>query len=199
MKFSAPESSSHPATPNSRRLSQNHAPSTTPAGPPPTSFTGPSFTPAGPPPASSIFGSSHSRPGTLLTNTKPAHPPTGPFNTNATASLPTNLFAQQARTQNGTPAARRAFAVLDSSPPHGAPSDGGDEESEEQYEDDAEAEDVDEDTMDEVEDAEQDMMDEDDAHMELDDYTRGSRTESTLRSPRKGHLQFANGGSTIGS
>lgn len=50
-----------PSTPDRQRRSARFASpnvSTTPAGPPPTSFTGLSTTPAGPPPASSVFGSS---------------------------------------------------------------------------------------------------------------------------------------------
>ncbi|KAG8624362.1 hypothetical protein KVT40_007429 [Elsinoe batatas] len=46
-----------PSTPDSRR-NDNDFPSTTPAGPPPTSFTHQSFTPAGQPP-SSVLGSSY--------------------------------------------------------------------------------------------------------------------------------------------
>ncbi|KAL8713400.1 MAG: hypothetical protein Q9220_002599 [cf. Caloplaca sp. 1 TL-2023] len=61
--FTVPFSSSPPSTPDSRRSHKNITfashPSTTPAGPPPSSTN--SFTPAGQPPPSSILGSSQTR------------------------------------------------------------------------------------------------------------------------------------------
>ena len=57
MSFRVPDSSSPPSTPDRHhRLSPDGHPSTTPAGPPPSSLTGFSTTPAGNPPASSFLG-----------------------------------------------------------------------------------------------------------------------------------------------
>ncbi|KAL8873475.1 MAG: hypothetical protein Q9174_001067 [Haloplaca sp. 1 TL-2023] len=76
--FTVPFSSSPPSTPDSRQpngrgrthglTSFGSHPSTTPAGPPPSSAS--SFTPAGPPPPSSIFGDSTSRSKTKLFSSK---------------------------------------------------------------------------------------------------------------------------------
>ncbi|KAL9582334.1 MAG: hypothetical protein Q9212_003353 [Teloschistes hypoglaucus] len=73
-QFTVPFSSSTPSTPDSKRglgrsrgLGASH-PSTTPAGPPPSSTN--SFTPAGKPPPSSLFGSSNPRSGTNFLNKK---------------------------------------------------------------------------------------------------------------------------------
>ncbi|KAL8752041.1 MAG: hypothetical protein Q9184_005865, partial [Pyrenodesmia sp. 2 TL-2023] len=78
--FAVPSSSSPPSTPDSRRSSRGGRnlgtsnlfphPSTTPAGPPPSSIN--SFTPAGIPPPSSIFGSSQPKSGTRLFEAKKA-------------------------------------------------------------------------------------------------------------------------------
>ena len=76
-RFAVPLSSSPPSTPDSRRSFANNGskansffshPSTTPAGPPPSSTN--SFTPAGHPPPSSIFGSSQLKSGNRLFGSK---------------------------------------------------------------------------------------------------------------------------------
>ncbi|KAL8973627.1 MAG: hypothetical protein Q9197_002133 [Variospora fuerteventurae] len=77
-RFAVPLSSSPPSTPDSRRSSRGRPnaefsnlfphPSTTPAGPPPSSTN--SFTPAGAPPPSSIFGSSPEKSGKQLFGSK---------------------------------------------------------------------------------------------------------------------------------
>ncbi|KAL9053674.1 MAG: hypothetical protein Q9162_004625 [Coniocarpon cinnabarinum] len=57
MSYRVPDSASPPSTPNkSRNPALDDHPSTTPAGPPPTSLTGLSTTPTGNPPASSFLG-----------------------------------------------------------------------------------------------------------------------------------------------
>ena len=70
--FAVPVSSSPPSTPgkgpNSGKFHFSSHPSTTPAGPPPSSSR--SFTPAGPPP-SSVFGSSGLGPGKALFQSRP--------------------------------------------------------------------------------------------------------------------------------
>ncbi|KAI9778940.1 MAG: hypothetical protein M1835_004806 [Candelina submexicana] len=115
--FQVPFTSSPPSTPDTRpRQSSKHNPfaasnpSTTPAGPPPSSAG--SFTPNGPPP-SSAFNSSDLEA------------------SNTFGSATSNRFAAAARTKNGTPASR-AFAVPETSPfsssPLAASSDRDDEE-----------------------------------------------------------------------
>lgn len=151
--WTVPESSSPPSTPDyhSRTASSDGNPfasfgahpSTTPAGPPPSSAC--SFTPAGPPPPS-IFDSSQLGSGNTLFNSKasfgpdlssyrnPVSPPTdaGTRNTSAfsTHSNPATGF-KQGRLQGNT------FAVPSSSPPSGNGTHGFDEDAEGEDEDSA--------------------------------------------------------------
>jgi hypothetical protein len=128
--FVVPLSSSPPATPDGSRRSFVSNPSTTPAGPTPSSSG--SFTPAGPPP-SSVFGSSQLGLGSGSGSGKLYSPPKhykarAPF-----ASSGTGLeFGVPPRTKNGTPGRalhkRPGFVVPTSSPPGGTGSDGDDED-----------------------------------------------------------------------
>ncbi|MCJ1476428.1 hypothetical protein MMC13_005094 [Lambiella insularis] len=96
--FSVPFSSSLPSTPGSRgNKSAGHAnpyprltdnPSTTPAGPPPSSAR--SFTPVGPPP-SSVFGSSQLAPGKTLFQSKAQGKPDAGSRTNESGFLSENI------------------------------------------------------------------------------------------------------------
>ncbi|KAL9062776.1 MAG: hypothetical protein Q9157_008640, partial [Trypethelium eluteriae] len=116
--FTAPQSSSPPATPDKRRRNDVAEPSTTPAGPPPSSYTGASFTPRGPPP-SSVFGSSQ-----LNFGQSSAKEPFGlsrtDFESSPKNSSYSNAPAPHARTKNGTLGRAimesSAFTVPNSSP-----------------------------------------------------------------------------------
>lgn len=122
-------SSTPPSTPDAKRnggaqgLFSASNPSTTPAGPPPTSFTDQSFTPAGPPP-SSLFGSSQLHSGDALASSKPAFDPTSHLSS-STVSPPfhSNFFAEIGRAKNGAlpkpSGLRKSFHVPSSSPPRG--------------------------------------------------------------------------------
>ena len=104
-RFAVPYSSSLPSTPESRgNKTVGHGnsfssfaenPSTTPAGPPPSSAR--SFTPAGPPPTS-VFGSSQPGPGNTLFRSKPQ---------------PHQSNGSQLRDNNSPP---KAFRLTDNSP-----------------------------------------------------------------------------------
>ncbi|PNS17330.1 hypothetical protein CAC42_7013 [Sphaceloma murrayae] len=96
-----------PSTPDSRRRDSD-IPSTTPAGPPPTSFTHQSFTPAGQPP-SSVLGSSFG-PGNGL--------PSKPFSFSQFVNSPSNRAPAPS---HRVPS--KGFAVPSSSPPRASSDD----------------------------------------------------------------------------
>ncbi|KAI9762074.1 MAG: hypothetical protein M1840_001483 [Geoglossum simile] len=135
--FAVPFSSSPPATPDSRRRSFVSNPSTTPAGPPPSSHI--SFTPAGPPP-SSVFGSSQlglgsgSASGSGKTYSPPKHSKARVLFAQSGVSKPqTGLeFGASSRPKNGTssrpPHKRPNFSFPSSTPPGDTGSDGDDED-----------------------------------------------------------------------
>ncbi|KAL9086927.1 MAG: hypothetical protein Q9165_006933 [Trypethelium subeluteriae] len=116
--FTAPQSSSPPATPDKSRRNDIAEPSTTPAGPPPSSYTDASFTPQGPPP-SSVFGSSQLKFGQSSTQESFGLSRTD-FGGPPKSSSYSNAPGPHARTKNGTPGraimGSSAFTVPDSSP-----------------------------------------------------------------------------------
>ena len=144
--WTAPDSSSPPSTPDYRsRAATSHDnpfasfsahPSTTPAGPPPSSAG--SFTPAGPPPPS-IFGSSQLGSVNTLFDSRPNVGPSLSSAQNSVSSAtneePPNKFAFSKHGDDASGGSNRGFrgntfAVPSSSPPSGIGSYDSDEEAE---------------------------------------------------------------------
>ncbi|KAI9759477.1 MAG: hypothetical protein M4579_002317 [Chaenotheca gracillima] len=152
MSFQVPYSSSPPSTPDSRRqqspdknpfaaLTPN--PSTTPAGPPPSSAN--SFTPAGPPP-SSAFGSSIFGAAGRSSPPKPLFGGFGGFGDSQVQTQSPGLGQYSSvfdgRTKNGTPARPSAMrsGPKRQSPPLSNPASDGDDEDEAMRESEADTE-----------------------------------------------------------
>jgi hypothetical protein len=198
MAFTVPDSSP-PSTPDFKSQSLASNPSTTPAGPPPSSTA--SFTPQGQPPASSTFGSSRAAPRSKLSFSQSAFDQSGNFDGSeslfsslSSSKLPP-LPGQKSGNFGSSFESQSGFGVTNGSQFNGfgsrAPNlsrmseqpeedEEEPEDDEEEYEDedddgDYEDEEEDDEESDEEEEFEGEEEDDDDMEVEPTNNTSGSR------------------------